>query len=135
MFSALTSKVYGGLAIFLALALVYVTVSKNGEIRQLTASIERPVTGWRARLDRCELDRQTLRGNQAKLEKAVTDHNASLDRIKAAADLRAANAANDRLRALEQAKTAEAKAATLAKRVAGSDVCKSARDLILEYTK
>lgn len=118
----------GGLALACALAAIYMWIGKN----ELERQIEKPGTGWRARLDACNADRATLKGNQGTLEASLARQTASLEAMRAAAATQAAQHAQARERAAAQVRTAQDRAAALGRRQPGTDICASADELILE---
>lgn len=118
----------GGLALVCLLTAIYMWIGKN----ELERQIEKPGTGWRARLDACNADRATLKANQSTLEASLQRQSASLEAMRAAAATQAAQHAQERERAAAQVRTAQERAAALGRRQSGPDMCRSADELILE---
>lgn len=135
IFSALTSKLFGGLSILLAVALAGSIVSHKATVAAYDKAINAPVTGWQARLSACTADLATARSNATTLRSQIDRQNEAVQSIQTAAANRYASGAVDRSEAVKQAVAAKAAAATLAKAKAGADVCASADALILETVK
>lgn len=135
MFSVLTSKIFGGLSVALAAALLWLYVSTSATIASYERAINAPVTGWAARLSAAQADLATARGNAATLQAQIDRQNDAVQRLNEGAAARLANGAAERSRASEGVASAAALSAKLAKAQAGADVCASADALILETVK
>lgn len=135
MFSVLTSKIFGGMSLALAAALAFVSISKNAEISALQKSIDKPVTGWAARLNACTIDLATVRGNAALLSGALSDQNRAVSDLEARAAAAHAKGAFDRSEAAKKVSAAQAQVAALRNARAGADQCASADQLILENVR
>lgn len=135
MFSVLTSKVFGGLSVVLAVALAVVVVTNRATIAAYDAAINAPVTGWQARLSACTADLAVARGNTAVLGSSVGKQNEAVQSVQDHAAARYANGAAMRSDAALKAKQAAQLAAKLAKATATENMCASADALILETVK
>lgn len=128
----LTSRLAGPIASTLALVLTLFLVATctqkaalDRRVDTLTAQIDDPKTGWRARLSQCK-------DNVTVLDAAVAGQNASIAAMKAESDAASARAAE----AVKAAQVASTKArrdavAIMARRPTG-DVCESALALLRE---
>lgn len=135
IFSVLSSKIFGGLSIALALACAYLYISMSATIASYEKAINEPVTGWQARLNACVADKSTALGNQAALEAQIDRQNEAVERLNSAAGARIANGAQMRKLAANEAASADALVAKLEKASAAADVCASANQLILEVIR
>lgn len=134
-FSVLTSKIYGGAALALLAALAYVWVSSNATIASYERAINKPVSGWQARLSAATAALATVRGNAAVCEASLARQNEAVQRLSAAAATRLANGAAERAQAASAAASATAVSAKLAQARAGKDTCASADALVMETVK
>lgn len=127
----IVGMVGGGVILILTLALAYITLTKNAEIRSLNKNVTRLETN----LSRVTADLATCRGNTARLDQAIDAQNRSMAELvaKAAVQARQADAL---LGELAKARiNNDAKLARIAKAVAGADMCASADALILENVR
>lgn len=131
MFSILTSKIYGGVAVGLALALAYVVVTKNAVIDNQAETLRENTTT----IGNLKSDLRTARSNNDKLEFGIQQCNAG---VQAAADA-ASVVAQAGVRAVEQTRKAGAAVAAKVDRInalpaAGppSALCEQADDILLE---
>jgi translation initiation factor 2B subunit (eIF-2B alpha/beta/delta family) len=106
MFSVLTSKIFGGATVALALALVGVTISKNHEIRSQAKVIEE----MEATLKLQRADLATLAANEITLKAAVKQCSDSVARTAqvAQAVARSGQAAVEQVRSAGERATARA---------------------------
>jgi hypothetical protein len=135
LFSVLTSKIFGGVAVALAAALIWLYISTSATIASYKDAIHNPETGWKAALNTCTTNLATARGNAATLGDALDRQNEALERVKAAAAARQAAGAAERAKAEQAVERAKAQNAKLATTQAGADMCVSADQLILENVK
>ncbi|TXH54312.1 MAG: hypothetical protein E6Q97_11180 [Desulfurellales bacterium] len=135
IFSVLSSKIFGGLSIALAVACAYLYISMSATIASYEKAINAPVTGWQARLNACVADKSTALGNQAALEAQISRQNDAVERLNAATGARISNGAQMRKSAENDTVAANALVAKLEKASAAADVCASANQLILEVIR
>ena len=118
----------GGLALTLALALTYVTVTKNVELSTLHDAIDNPKTGYKILLATATSNAQVLKGGLDQCNAGVK----VLADEKAATDARVLQALKDIAPLID--KVHKSAADVLAMKP-GPDLCKSADELILEHVK
>lgn len=135
IFSALTSKIFGGLSAALALALAWLYVSTSATIASYDKAINAPVKGWSARFSACTADIATARGNAATLAAQIDRQNDTVQALSDAAAARYSSGALGRSIAAQTNGRATAATAKLGKAKAGENVCASADSLILETVK
>lgn len=134
-FSALTSKIFGGVAVALAATLIWLYISTSATIAGYEKAINDPETGWKAALNTCTANLATARGNTATVRDALDRQNDALESVKAAAAARQAAGAAERAKAEQAVARVKAQNAKLATAQAGADMCVSADQLILENVK
>lgn len=135
IFSVLSSKIFGGLSIALAVACAYLYISMSATIASYDKAINEPITGWQARFAACTMDKATALGNQAALEAQIDRQNEAVERLNSVAGARIASGAAMRKLAANGASSADALAAQLSKARAGADICSSTDQMIIEVTR
>lgn len=107
-FSALTSKIFGGVSIVLILVVAYLVISNNAAIKAKNDALTAATQTIQAQAR----DLTTARNNNAELAKALRDQNASIDALaaqgKATAEASAAQLAT--IRKTNAAEAAQLKA-------------------------
>lgn len=135
MLGGLTARVVGmiggGVILILTLALIYITLTKNAEIR----SLNKNVTRLEARVGQLTSDLATCTGNTARLNQAIDAQNRSLADLADRAAVGARQAAVMRAELAKAKINNDAKLARIAKASAGADQCASTDALILENAR
>lgn len=126
IFSVLTSKIAMGACVALALALAVA----GWRISWLTASIEKPLTGWKARLATSELALHDCHNNQLALQSSLDNQNHAVDALRSESDARTADAARRLSQARSDALQAQTRVGAIMAAQPGENVCDSALALV-----
>jgi uncharacterized protein HemX len=128
LFHRLTGPIASGLAVALAIALATVTLTKNGQIRELRGQVE-TVTKQR---DDARRDLVQCRANRVTLEGAIQRQNAALEAARLQGEARAAELVRVAERARVDAQSARARANGILARRGTGNHCADAEALIRE---
>ena len=135
-FTALSAKISMGVNVALLIALIFVLVSKNGEIRGLDNQINNPKTGYKVQLAKAQSDLSQCRTNNATLSGAIDRQSGSIRAMEAKASAQAAAAAKDLATIRQQGAQQTTKLNNvLSGQAKGNTACERAEYIVREVTR